>query len=66
MKIYRSLPDKVVKNGIQYTLNAGLSALKQKPINCKYITVNVLPKSLEGVRDIHGNFYKPSRFIFTA
>lgn len=64
MKIYRSLPEKVIKNGIEYNLNAELSAKKQKPVGKKYITVNVLPKSLENKTDLYGNKYKPSAFIF--
>lgn len=64
MKIYRSLPDKVIVRNICYKLDAGLSALKQIPINKRYVKVNVLAKSLEGKTDLHGNLYKPSIFIF--
>lgn len=65
MKIYRSLPEKVVIRSVKYVLDANLSALKQIPTDKKYVKVNVLAKSLEGKTDLHGNPYKPSVFIFT-
>lgn len=65
MKIYGSLPEKITIKNVVFRLDAALSALNQIPVDGrKYRTVLVLNKNLRGKRDLYGQSYKPSKFVF--
>ena len=51
-------------NGKKYVYLCGKHENKDKYIGKKCVQVNVLSRRLKGVRGLHGNFYKPSEFIF--
>lgn len=71
-------PDSINYNGDTYTINIEISASMnvsrtnpQKVIDAlkttgkKGVLVEVLSTRLKGVTDLHGNLYKPSKFIYT-
>jgi hypothetical protein len=73
------LPESVKYNGNTYTHNATISGAMTasatpphkvlealKSTGKKGVVVTVLNKRLKGVRDLHGNFYKPRPHIFTT
>ena len=59
-----NLPETIMYNGKKYVYLCGKHENKDKYIGKKCVQVNVLSRRLKGVRDLHGNFYKPSEFIF--
>lgn len=75
----KSMPDKIKYNGEIYTLNPTISAgmkksntRPEKVIDAvrstgkKAVLVEVLSQELKGKTDLHGNTYKPSKWIFTT
>lgn len=81
MKQYNKtyLPDAITYNGNEYKAAAGITSAMianntslqtisetLKKEGRKMIVVNVLSKRLKGVTDLHGNLYKPSKYIFTT
>lgn len=74
------LPEKIMYNGKIFVCNYSVSAdinIQNKSVlsieneaiaitgHKNIILVNVLSKNLRGKTDLHGNNYKPSRWIFT-
>jgi hypothetical protein len=80
MKTFKraNLPEVIHYNGDEYKAHIESSAKTfrlsdaRKAVNrfntfgCKAILVEVLPAKLKGVRDLHGQFYKPSTWIFVS
>ena len=80
MKIFKKtfVPDQISYNGEIYTVNiqisSGMQRSRTKPETVlktlkttgkKGILVEVLSKNLKGKKDIYGNFYAPTKWIFT-
>lgn len=79
MKTYNKtfLPDVIEYKGENFKMLADISAKINQGanletlVNClksqgkKSILVNVLSKNLKGKTDLHGQLYKPSKWIFT-
>lgn len=80
MKTYKRthLPDSLNVNGIEMTVNIGISsgmqrngthpkkiAAELKKQNRKCALVLVLEKNLRGRTDLHGRLYQPSQWIYT-
>ena len=80
MKTFKkpSLPESISHNGSEFTLNTSISSamhLNNTPISRiaqtlrsegrKAVVVEVLSRSLKGKTDLHGNPYKPTKWIFT-
>jgi len=66
-----SLPAQVKYNGKTYEADIKQSSLhfnagQPLPTGKKFITVNVLSRNLRGRTDLHGQPYKPTKWIFTA
>lgn len=66
-----NLPESVKYNGSEYHYLTGVTGKKTILDYCqahgyKLIQVNVLQRTLRHKRDLHGNFYKPSGFYFSA
>lgn len=81
MKTYKKTfaPEEIKYNGDTYTLNAEISGSMKasqtsakkaiealKTTGKKGVLVQVMSARLKGVRDLHGNLYKPSEFIYTT
>lgn len=64
-----NLPQQVMYNNKVYQFNAELSGKysvnKLTALPNDAIKVAVLSRRLRGIIDLHGNYYKPSVFIFT-
>lgn len=73
------LPEEIIYNGATYKLNTNISyGVKTNNTSLKHISneirkqgrkaiaVKVLSKNLRGKKDLRGNLYNPSLFIFTA
>jgi len=80
MKIYsrKYLPESITYNNETYKMNAAISGAmnaNNTPVNTivatlkregrKAILVQVLSSNLKGRTDLHGNPYKPTKWIFT-
>ena len=59
----RSLPEEIKYNNKVWVYAPAVSATGKKPAE-PFVVVEVLQRSLEGVRDLHGNFYKPRKHYF--
>jgi len=63
-----SLPTVIKYNNVEYGMNAEYSSLygqgKLFP-TCNHIRVHVLSTHAKGKRDLHGNLYQPTKWIFT-
>lgn len=63
-----SLPTVVKYNNVTYAMNAEYSSLygqgKLFP-TCKHIRVHVLASQAKNKKDLHGNVYQPTKWIFT-
>ncbi len=64
------LPEKIELRGKTYLPVMGDSALlnlgRIRMLNDDYVIVNVLPRSLKGKTDLHGNLYQPTQWLFKA
>lgn len=64
------LPDNLIVDGFELVPVIGSTLSRNAMINiCKsnnirYRSVDVLSKNLRGKRDLHGNFYQPSKWLF--
>jgi hypothetical protein len=80
MKIYNKtyLPDTIKYNGLELTLNASISGAMNsnntpprviidtlKKENRIGVLVLVLHKNLRGKKDLHGNIYQPTKWIYS-
>lgn len=62
-KLYNYLPEELNINGTVFKRALALNL--DKPVKgLKYRYINVLSKNLRGKRDLHGNYYKPTRWLF--
>jgi len=72
-------PEEIKYNGDTYTINAAISGSMNasqtsakkviealKTTGKKGVLVQVMSARLKGLRDLHGNVYKPSEFIYTT
>jgi hypothetical protein len=71
MKLYSHLP-KEIKLPTGETLKVRITADSERAIiyqckvwKCKYRCISVLATNLRGKTDLHGQPYKPSKWIFT-
>lgn len=73
------VPDQIKYNGKIYKVNVTISAGMQlsrtdpkkvitatKSTGKSAILVQVLNSNLKGIRDLHGNFYQPTNWIFIS
>lgn len=82
MKTFKKayMPDEIKYNGKTYTYNATITgAMNASGTNAdtvintmnsgnlkKGVLVEVMNPKLKGVTDLRGNYYKPSKFIYTT
>jgi hypothetical protein len=64
MKLYSALPKTLRFSGIKYNFYSSLPMVKSKPENKRFRTINVLAARLRGKSDLHGNPYKPHKYLF--